>query len=166
MQITGTHINYYLLCHRKLWLFAHGIQMEHTSDLVAEGKLIHEKSYPQRAEKWKEIEIDGIKIDRYDPKKKIIREIKKSNKKEKAHQGQLKYYIYVLESNGIEVSHGILEYPKLRETEEVWLTDEDRKKIEMWKTEIMTIVAAETVPETINKTMCKKCAYYEFCYVE
>lgn len=36
---TGTHFNYYMVCHRKLWLFANGINMEHTSDLVYEGKL-------------------------------------------------------------------------------------------------------------------------------
>ena len=35
MNITGTHFNYYQICHRKLWLFSNGIQMEHTSDLVA-----------------------------------------------------------------------------------------------------------------------------------
>jgi CRISPR-associated exonuclease Cas4 len=44
MIITPTHINYYHVCHRKLWLFSHGKQMEHTSELVAEGKLIHETS--------------------------------------------------------------------------------------------------------------------------
>ena len=37
--------------------------MEHTSDLVYEGKLIHETSYPQRSERYEELEIDGIKID-------------------------------------------------------------------------------------------------------
>jgi len=47
-MITGTHISYYLVCHRKLWLFSHEIRMEHTSDLVSEGRLIHETSYPQR----------------------------------------------------------------------------------------------------------------------
>ena len=47
MNITGTHFNYYQICKRKLWLFANGISMEHTSDLVHEGKLIHEESYPQ-----------------------------------------------------------------------------------------------------------------------
>ena len=62
MQITGTAINYYFLCHRKLWLFANNIQMEHTSDLVYEGKLIHEFSYDQRSEKYTELEIDGIKV--------------------------------------------------------------------------------------------------------
>lgn len=42
MNVTGTHFNYYQVCKRKLWLFANGITMEHTSDLVYEGKLIHE----------------------------------------------------------------------------------------------------------------------------
>lgn len=40
MNIIGAHIAYLHTCHRKLWLFAHGIQMEHASDIVAEGKLI------------------------------------------------------------------------------------------------------------------------------
>lgn len=44
MTITGTHFNYYQLCHRKLWLFANGINMEQESDLVYEGKLVHESS--------------------------------------------------------------------------------------------------------------------------
>ncbi|HPM10562.1 MAG TPA: Dna2/Cas4 domain-containing protein, partial [Paludibacter sp.] len=52
MLTTGTHFNYYLICQRKLWLFANGIQMETTSDLVYEGKLLHETSYPHRAEKY------------------------------------------------------------------------------------------------------------------
>ncbi len=51
--ITGTHINYYFLCHRKLWLFANGINMEHNSDHVYEDKLIHETSHPQRSEKYR-----------------------------------------------------------------------------------------------------------------
>ena len=39
--------------------------MEHTSDTVYDGKLIHENSYPQRAERYQEVEIAGIKIDFY-----------------------------------------------------------------------------------------------------
>ena len=91
--VTGTQIAYYHLCHRKLWLFANGIRMEHTSDLVAEGKLIDENSYPQRAEKWQELAIEGIKIDHYDAQHNIVREVKKSSKKEAAHIAQLKYYL-------------------------------------------------------------------------
>ncbi|TSA27004.1 MAG: Dna2/Cas4 domain-containing protein [Bacteroidetes bacterium] len=115
-MITGTHISYYLVCHQKLWLFANGIQMEHTSELVAEGRLIHETSYPQRSERYQELEIDGIKIDYYDARNKVIHEVKKSDKLETAHEWQLKYYIYVLERNGVEGVTAILEYPKLRRT--------------------------------------------------
>ena len=92
MNITGTHFNYYQICKRKLWLFANGISMEHTSDLVHEGKLIHEESYPQRSAKYEEVEMDGIKVDYYDTLHKVIHEIKKSDKVEVAAK-----IIYVVE---------------------------------------------------------------------
>ena len=95
MNPTGTHFNYYQVCKRKLWLFANGINMEQNSELVAEGKFIHENSYPKRSEKYEEVEIDGVKVDYYDAKNKVIHEIKKSNKVENAHFWQLKYYLYV-----------------------------------------------------------------------
>ena len=80
MLLTATHINYYHVCHRKLWLFANGIRMEHTSDVVAEGKLFGETTYPERAEKYTEIEMDGIKIDFYDAKNKVVHDVKKAIK--------------------------------------------------------------------------------------
>ena len=165
MNITGTHFNYYQVCHRKLWLFANGINMEHTSDLVYEGKLIHETSYPQRAERYEELEIDGIKIDFYDARNKVIHEIKKSDKIEEAHEWQLKYYIYVLEKNGIGGVTGILEYPSMHQTNKVFLTDTDRKKILEIEKEICSIVESENCPPVINSKICKQCSYYEFCYV-
>src|SRR3954463_15343509 len=126
MHLTATHINYYFVCHRKLWLFANGINMEHTSDTVSEGKLIHETSYPQRAEKYTEIEIGGSKIDFYDAKNKVIHEVKKSDSIEDAHEWQVKYYIYLLAQNGVEGVKGVLEYPKLRQTKDIDFTDEDQ----------------------------------------
>lgn len=114
MQVTGTHMHYYFNCHRQLWLFANGINMEHTSGTVYEGKLIHETTYKQRSSKYEEIAIDGIKIDYYDTKNKVIHEIKKSSRLMESHVWQVKYYIYVLELNGIEGSMGLLEYPKER----------------------------------------------------
>ena len=48
MTHTGTHFNYYQICHRKLLLFANGINMEHTSDTVYDGKLVHEGSVKHR----------------------------------------------------------------------------------------------------------------------
>ena len=166
MHPTGTHIAYLHICHRKLWLFANGLNMEHTSDLVAEGKLIDEHSYPQRANRWQQIELEGIKIDHYDAQAGIIREVKKSNKKESAHVAQLKYYLFVLERNGIPVQMGILEYPKLRLTEHVVLTEDDRRRIPASEQKVIEIISRDECPPRIEKSICRKCSYFDFCYSE
>ena len=163
-MITGTHISYYFLCHRKLWLFANGISMEHNSDLVYEGKLIQESTYPQRSEKYEEVEIEGIKIDYYDPKRKVIHEVKKSDKMEAAHEWQVKYYIYVLERNGIEGVTGLLEYPKLRQTAEVLLSDRDRVELAEIVARAEGIIAGEYCPERIKLGICRNCSYFDFCW--
>jgi CRISPR-associated exonuclease Cas4 len=164
MQITGTHINYYFICHRKLWLFANGIQMEQSSDLVSEGKLVHETSYMQRSEKFEEIEIGPVKIDFYDPKNKIVHEVKLSNKIETAHEWQIKYYLYILEKAGIDGVSGILEYPKLRKTNEIYLSNKDRNEIKEIVAKIHHIIALEECPPLAQKKICNKCSYHDFCY--
>ena len=164
MQPTGTHFNYYLICHRKLWLFANGINMESTSDLVYEGKLLHETSYPRRSEKYQEIELDGIKIDYYDPKNKVVHEIKKSDKHEEAHEWQVKYYLYVLDQNGIQGATGLLEYPKLHKTQEVLLSIPDKETIKEMVQNIEAIIHAENCPNRIQINRCKNCSYFDFCY--
>jgi CRISPR-associated exonuclease Cas4 len=166
MNITGTHFSYYQICQRKLWLFANGIQMEHTSDLVYEGKLIHETAYPQRPERYEEIEIDGCKIDFYDARNKVVHEIKKSAKMENAHEWQVKYYIHVLERNGINGVTGILEYPSLRHRSQVILNDEDRTRIKDIESDIESVICSDTCPKTIDSKICKNCSYYEFCLIE
>ncbi len=165
MTVTGTHFNYYQLCRRKLWLFANGINMEQESDLVYEGKLVHESSYPQRITKYEEVEIDGVKVDYYDTKNKVIHEIKKSNKIERAHEWQLKYYMYVFEQNGIVGVKGLLEYPLLRKTREVALTDIDREEIRDISEEIEKIISDGDCPRVVKKGICKNCSYFEFCYI-
>ena len=165
-NITATHVNYYHICHRKLWLFSHQITMEHTSDIVTEGKLIGDNTYLQRSDKYTEVEFDGVKIDFYDAKNRVVHEIKKSSKIEAAHRAQVKYYLWVLEQNGIAGARGILEYPKQRHTEGVELTDEDRDKITEWLLEINRIVDSETCPKVIDKPICKNCSYCDFCYAD
>ncbi|NDW13599.1 CRISPR-associated protein Cas4 [Bacteroides sp. 214] len=164
MRITGTHFNYLFVCKRKLWLFINNINMEHTSDLVYEGKLIHENSYQQRSYKYEEIELDGIKVDFYDTKNKIIHEIKKSNKIEAAHEWQLKYYIYVFERNGITGVSGILEYPLLRKKETIILSSIDRESIQKMEKEIESIGESDTCPPIEKTKICRNCSYFDFCY--
>lgn len=161
---TGTHIAYYHICHRKLWLSYHSLQMEQHSDLVKEGKLIHENSYPQRASKYKEVAIEKIKIDHYDAQNQVIREVKKSKKKEAAHIAQVQFYIHVLQRNGIPVQYALLEYPTLRETETILPDPDNAQKIERWETEIEQITSRLNCPEIPVKAPCRKCAYHDFCY--
>ncbi|MDJ1500208.1 CRISPR-associated protein Cas4 [Xanthocytophaga agilis] len=166
MSITATHIGYYLLCHRKLWLFHNNIQMEHTSDTVYEGKLIGETTYQQRAERYTQLEMEGIKIDFFDAKARVIHETKKSDKAEQAHIAQVRYYQYVLERNGIAGTSAILEYPKLRKTELIPpLTHADRLQVAEWEKGVQVLIESQTCPPRIQKALCKKCSYYEFCYV-
>jgi len=138
--------------------------MEHTSDTVYDGKLIHENSYPQRAERYQEVEIAGIKIDFYDQKNRVIHEIKRTDKIEDAHEWQLKFYIYTLEKMGVEGVSGILEYPVLRKTNKVYLSDSDRAKIEEDEKVIENIICADECPKVIKSKICKNCSYFDFCY--
>jgi CRISPR-associated exonuclease Cas4 len=166
MAITGTHINYFFICHRKLWLFANGIQMEHTSELVDEGRFIHETAYPRRAEKYTEIEIDGVKIDFYDARNKIVHEVKKSNKVEEAHRWQVKYYLYILKKRGVEGAKALLEYPKLRRREEIHLSGQDVQELQTTELKIQEIIKSDFAPPRIKKGLCKRCSYHDFCWCE
>lgn len=62
MNITATFINLSQVCHRELWLHSNGIRMEHTSDVVADGELIGETTYPERTEKYTVIRTMTSKI--------------------------------------------------------------------------------------------------------
>ncbi len=87
-----------------------------------------------------------------------------SNKVAKAHEWQLKYYMYVFEQHGINGVKGILEYPELRKTSEVVLTDVDRENIALVQQDICKIIEQELCPPIVKKGLCKNCSYFEFCY--
>ncbi|GAA4847355.1 CRISPR-associated protein Cas4 [Algivirga pacifica] len=147
-----------------MWLHAKHLRMESSSELVAEGKLIGETTYPQRAAKWQELDLGIAKIDFFDPKTHTVHEVKKSNKKEDAHRAQVKYYLYLLEKMGVENPRGVLEYPKLRITEAVeWDGETDKEIVERWLGEAQAILQG-SCPKKLPKTKCKKCSYFDFCW--
>jgi CRISPR-associated exonuclease Cas4 len=140
--------------------------MEHTSELVTQGKQIGDYSYAQRPEKYTELELEGSKIDFYDAKNKIVHEIKKSAAREDAHIAQVKYYLYLLYKNNVKDAAGIIEYPKLRIREEVTFDPLiDLPIIEKWKDEISHIFEG-FCPDKLKKSKCKNCSYFEFCHID
>ena len=136
--------------------------MEHTSDTVSLGKFISESTYKREKH---EIQIDNIVIDYYDDKNKVIHEIKKSDSMEETHIWQVKYYISVIEEKGITGVTGEIDYPKLRQKVNVELTDDDRQELNRIKSEINEILEKAKPPDVIDKPFCKKCSYYDLCYV-
>ena len=165
MTPTATHITYFHLCHRKLWLHHRQMRMEDNSMAVAEGILLGETTYARRPQKWRELSLPGIKIDHFDPTTNTVREVKKSRKLEKAHVAQVQYYLYRLEEAGIECPQGIIEYPKLKKTMQVPWNEQARQAVKSWLVDIEKVIDREKCPDVIRKAYCRTCAFRDFCYV-
>jgi len=163
INFTGTQINYYFHCHRQLWFFSHNINCEHESDTVYLGKIIHENSYNRER---KEVEIDQVKLDFLDISDGVLHEVKKSDSWIEAHEWQVLYYLYVLKRKGITWLIGELNYPVIRRTIDVELTLEKEQELEKILTDIKKIIDMPKPPEiTVKKSVCRKCSYFELCYV-
>lgn len=164
-MISASHITYYHLCHRKLWLHHKGMRQEDNSEAVGEGKLIGKQAYTRRPARWRELNLGFLKIDHFDPKDRIVKEVKKSPKLEHAHVAQVQYYLYVLEQAGIGGVTGLLEYPSQRRSKEVTLSEDIRANIHGWLKEIDRIVRLDRCPDCVRKAYCRNCAYHDFCFV-
>lgn len=161
VKITGTQMNYYIICIRKLWLFSKGLSMEETSNRVLEGKVLHEHGHNR--EKNKEILIDDfLKVDILTSE--YVKEIKMSSRMEEASLAQLYYYLYYLKQKGIE-KKGVIYYAKERKREMVSLNADDERYIEDLLIKIERVLKAAKAPKIIDKPYCRKCAYFGFCFI-
>jgi len=160
--VTGVMMNYYHICHAELWYFAHNINMNYDSDLVAQGRLVGEEHYSRDTSK-EEFTLEGIKLDRITPDG-YVHEIKKSDRGETAHIWQLKYYLWRLQEHGFGKLTGILEFTKQRKRVEVALTVEDEARITEKISEIRKIVDREKPPKAKKIGFCGKCSYRELCW--
>ena len=164
MKVNGTLINYYFHCKRQCWLHGNRLNLEDNSEIVKIGKAIHE----EKAEQGKDTElaIDNIKLDKLT--KDYLVEIKKSDADVDAAKWQLFLYLKTLKDKGIE-RKGKLEFVEKNKTSKKTLIIELTPKIE---DELLSIIQdieellkADEIPNIINKAGCKKCAYYEYCYI-
>ena len=165
LYVKGIQIAYYYICKTKLWYFSNGITMEDKSELVKIGKLLHDIRYKREQ---REVQIGSIAIDFYRNKEKGIlevHEVKKSEAFEVAHLMQVKYYLYFLAEKGVRNTVGYIHYPKIGKTVEVTLSEDDIKKIEEIQKEIGEIVVSNKPPDPIRGKYCRKCAYFELCWV-
>ena len=164
MRVNGTLINYYFHCKRQCYLHGNRLNLEDNSENVKIGKAIHE----ERSEKGKntEISIDNIKLDKLTAE--YLIEVKKSDADVNAATWQLMYYLKVLRSKGIE-RKGKLEFVEKNKGDKkiviIELSDENEVKLDDYVMKIESLIMGDEIPEVLSKGKCKKCAYYEYCYI-
>lgn len=165
-------MNYYFHCKRQCYLLGNRLNLEDNSEQVKIGKALHE----ERAERKKntELSIENIRIDKLT--KEYLVETKKSDADVTAAKWQLLFYLSVLKSKGI-IRKGKLEFIETkkkekkterkteRKTEIIELTKELEIELKNYEMKIEELLNGNKVPECIHKNTCKKCAYYEYCYV-
>ena len=162
MNITGLMVYYYFICQRKLWYFVNSINMEQNSELVETGKILDETSYGREK---KCILIDNtINID-FIKNGAVLHEVKKTKAIEEAGIWQIKYYMYYLETRGVKNIKAKIDFPLLRETKEIVLESEDKTVLENVIKNIEDIASQDKPPQIINSKICKKCSYFDLCYV-
>lgn len=162
MKITGVMMYYYFICHRKLWYFCNEINMEQNSELVSIGKILDETTYNREN---KSILIDDtINID-FIKNGAVLHEVKKTKSIEDAGIWQLKYYMLYLEQRGVKNISAKIDYPLIRESKEIYLEEEDRNILRNIEKNIEEIIKEDKPPKVMNDKMCKKCAYFDLCYV-
>jgi CRISPR-associated exonuclease Cas4 len=160
LRTQGTKVYYLHVCRRKLWWFAHHVTMEHDSDLVALGRLLHRTAYPRQPRR--EFDLDGlVRIDLVE--RSIVREIKHSMKQATAARAQLLYYLYYLKRRGL-VMEGLLAFPRQKRQERVILTPDDEARVLQWLQDIRDIESRPTPPRVDFMPLCRRCAYLSLCW--
>jgi len=85
---------------------------------------------------------------------------------ERAHRYQLLYYLYYLkELKGVENVEGEIDYPLLRKKERVVLTEKLKEELRDILKGIKEVIAMPEPPRPSYLRICRKCAYFEFCWV-
>lgn len=165
MKITGTMINYYFHCKRQCYLFANKINLEDNSEDVRIGRVLHEIKAKDGYNT--EIKYENMAIDKITSK--YIEEYKKSDADTEAARMQLLFYLKNLKDKGIE-KEGKLIYEEKnkkenRKSEIIKLDDNNIEKLDKCIKEIEKLIEQEKIPEVEKDNKCKKCAYYEYCYL-
>lgn len=163
MKVNGTLINYYFHCKRQCYLHGNRINLEDNSENVMIGRAIHEE---RAEEKNTEIGLENIKLDKLT--KEYLTEVKKSDADVEAARWQLLFYLKVLKEKGIE-RKGKLEFVEKNKTDKkiviVELGREEEANLSEYINEIELLLEGDEIPDRLDKPKCKKCAYYEYCYI-
>lgn len=156
-------MNYYFHCKRQCYLHGNRLNLEDNSEQVKIGKALHE----ERDKKDNtEIALENIRLDKLGSE--YLTEVKKSDADVEAAKWQLLFYLKILKEKGV-VRKGKLEFIEKEKTNKkivyYELTEGLEEELQGYISAIEELLTADEIPEVLNKPQCKKCAYYEYCYI-
>ena len=163
MKINGTIVNYYVHCKRQCYLFATNINLEDNSEDVRIGRILHE--IKSENNKNMEVKLDNISLDKVTDE--YVIEMKKSDSDVTAARMQLLFYLSKLEEKGI-IKKGKLKFVEKNNNikeEVVELDEANREILNECVNEIENLINSNNIPKAEKLKGCKKCAYYEYCYI-
>lgn len=160
--IGGIDVQYAITCKRELWFYIHHMNVER--EILRIGKAL-EKVIMEEEEieelMFEDIAVDGIKRDKDGI---LVVEIKKSKRSERQAYWQLLYYLYYILIKTGKRAKGRIIYGN-RESLEVTLDDKKITYIERIMKAIEDVKRMPKPPPPQKKPFCKKCAYYDLCWV-
>jgi len=163
-NITGTLINYYFHCPTQCWLSANRINLEDNSEDVRIGRVLHEIN--EEKGKKTEIAIENIKIDKIT--KDYLVEVKKSDSDREAVKWQVLLYLYKLKQKGV-IKKGKIEYIEKRgkgkKVDYIELDKDNESELLEILSKIKDLINLPKPPKAKLEKHCKKCAYYEYCFI-
>lgn len=160
--VTGTHIWYYFICKRELWLMMHSIAPDQEDENIDIGRFLHDY-YSKRGKE--EVDIGSGKIDRIKKigNELVVQEIKKTSRFKESSYFQLLFYLEQLMQMGIK-ARGELLFTEEKTKEQVELTDENREKLLEAVKDIQTYAKLPVPPSPKKIKFCNRCAYRDYCW--
>jgi CRISPR-associated exonuclease Cas4 len=161
-QVTGTHIWYYYICKREVWLMIHQMEPDEDDENILIGRIIGEHAYKREK---KEVDLGNAKLDliRTEDGQVVVGEVKKSSRFVESASKQLLFYLLQLKQMGID-ARGELLIPEEKKKIDVLLDEKNEVEILAAIGEVEQIAAAARPPEPSKNKYCRKCAYSEFCW--
>jgi len=163
-SITGVMVQYYKACKTELWYFSHNVDFNECDENIRLGRIIHELFFKRQK---KNLSIDNtISLDLLRKQScPIIVEVKKSSKLPESVKFQLLYYLWYLKNFKGIITEGLITYPIEKKVEKIVLTSEFEREITKILTDIKQIVSLPQPPKPEKKRYCRKCSYFEFCWI-
>jgi CRISPR-associated exonuclease Cas4 len=165
MIINGIMVQYFVACKRELWLFLHKINFNEEDENIKLGKLIHRLFFKRQKRNLNIDDVISIDLTKKDENL-IVVEVKKSSKLPDPVRYQLLYYLWYLKHKKGIVVDGLISYPTERKTEKIILTPEKEMEIENILENINKIAYQREPPKAVKLPYCRKCSYFEFCWVK